>query len=142
MVIMKIRRPFWLKVVVILGCGFSIFSALLGIGYISLASSGEYAALSETGIILGAAMLVLGIFGFGAHWRLWRMKRNGLTYALSINILITALFLLLIVLNEFNILAPINFMALWGIVVISYLIPKNRTTKKPQEEIPTEVPTA
>ncbi len=122
---------------VIIGCGFSIFSALLGIGYISLASSAEYAALSEIGVIIGTAMLVLGIFGFGAHWRLWRMKRNGLTYVLAINILITALFLLLIVLNEFNILAPINFMALWGIAVISYLMPKNYTTKKPQEETAT-----
>ncbi len=119
---------------VIIGCGFSIFSALLGIGYISLASSTEYTALSEIGVFIGIAMLVLGIFGFGAHWRLWRMKRNGLIYALAINIFITALFLLLIVLNEFNILAPINFMVLWGIVVISYLIPKNYTTKKPQEE--------
>lgn len=122
---------------VIIGCGFSIFSALLGIGYISLASSTEYTTLSEIGVIIGAAMLVLGIFGFGAHWRLWRMKRNGFNYVMAINILITALFLLLIVLNEFNIWAPINFMALWGIVVISYLIPKNYTKKKPQEEVPT-----
>ncbi|MBI2232953.1 MAG: hypothetical protein HYU56_03450 [Candidatus Aenigmarchaeota archaeon] len=133
---MKARKSFGFKMLVIIGCGFSIFSALLGIGYISLASSTEYAALSEIGVILGAVMLILGIFGFGAHWRLWRMKRDGLTYVMAINILITAFFLLLIVLNGLNALAPINFMALWGIAVISYLIPKNYTTKKPQEEIP------
>ena len=135
---MKVRRFFWFTMLVIIGYGFSIFSALLGIGYISLVNSADYTILSfEAGIILGIVMLILGIFGFGAHWRLWKVKENGFSYVLAINILITAFFLLLIVLNEFNILAPINFMALWGIVVISYLIPKNYTTKKPQEEIAT-----
>lgn len=130
-----IRRTPWLRIIVILGCGFSIFSALLGIGYISLAGSAEYAALSETGLILGALMLVLGIFGFAAHWKLWRMKRKGLSYVLAINAITTAFFLLLIALNGFSPLAPINFMALWGLAVITYLVPKNSAAKRPEEEV-------
>lgn len=120
---MDAEKPAWLAIITIAGCGFSIFSSLLGIGYISLGLSGAYApVLPDVGAVLGASLLFLGIFGFGAYWLLWNGK--GFARVMAINIVMVALMTAWLYSTEADVLAPVNFLILWGAGVAGYLTSK------------------